>query len=66
MIPVSTNIVLPGGFGTDLPTEPLAIGLTGLLVLHAAKHWSDYDSKAFGHPTTLLTRGVDLFCHRVQ
>jgi O-antigen ligase len=54
MIPVSTNIVLPGGFGTDLPTEPLAIGLTGLLVLHAAKHWPDYDSKAFGHPIAWL------------
>ncbi|MFT4751854.1 MAG: O-antigen ligase [Neolewinella sp.] len=53
-IPISTNILLPGGFGTDLPTEPLAIGLTGLLILHAAKHWPEYDSKAFGHPIAWL------------
>ena len=54
MIPVSTNIILPGGFGTDLPTEPLAIGLTGLLVLHAAKHWPEYEKKRFGHPIAWL------------
>jgi len=54
MIPVSTNILLPGGFGTDLPTEPLAIGLTGLLILHAAKHWPEYDRKSFGHPIAWL------------
>ena len=54
MIPVSTNVLLPGGFGTDLPTEPLAIGLTGLLVLHALKHWGSYDRRAFGHPIAWL------------
>ena len=26
-LPLSTEVVLPGGFGTDLPTEPLMIGL---------------------------------------
>ncbi|WP_273447608.1 O-antigen ligase family protein [Neolewinella agarilytica] len=54
MIPVSTNIFLPGGFGTDLPTEPLAIGLTGILILHAVRHWPEYDGKAFGHPIAWL------------
>lgn len=54
MIPVSTNIILPGGFGTDLPTEPLAIGLTGLLILHAAKHWGTYEKARFGHPIAWL------------
>ena len=53
-IPISTNVLLPGGFGTDLPTEPLAIGLTGLLVLHAAKHWPSYDRALFAHPIALL------------
>lgn len=54
MIPVSTNILLPGGFGTDLPTEPLAIGLTGILLLHAARHWPEYNRKTFGHPIAWL------------
>lgn len=53
-IPLSTNILLPGGFGTDLPTEPLAIGLTGLLILHGARHWPDYPAAKFGHPIAWL------------
>lgn len=53
-IPISFNIFLPGGFGTDLPTEPLAIGLTGLLVIHAARHWDEYDRSTFGHPIAWL------------
>ncbi len=53
-IPLSTNVTLPGGFGTDLPTEPLAIGLMGLLVLHAARHWPSYRASAFGHPIAWL------------
>lgn len=53
-IPISTNILLPGGFGTDLPTEPLAIGLTGLFILHAAAHWPAYERRRFGHPIAWL------------
>lgn len=54
MIPLGTEINLPGGFGTDLPTEPLAIGLTGLLLLHAAHHWPEYKWRYFLHPIALL------------
>ncbi len=54
MIPLGTEVELPGGFGTDLPTEPLAVGLTAWLVLHAARHWSDYDHRTFGGPIALL------------
>ena len=53
-IPISFNIFLPGGLGTDLPTEPLAIGLTGLLVIHAVRHWDTYDRTTFGHPIAWL------------
>lgn len=49
-IPLGTEITLPGGFGTDLPTEPLAIALTFLLIVHAASHWPEYDSRRFTHP----------------
>lgn len=54
MIPVSANLAIPGGFSTDLPTEPLAIGLTGLFILHAAKHWPEYEKARFGHPIAWL------------
>lgn len=54
MIPLGTEIMLPGGIGTDLPTEPLAVGLTGLLFLHAARNWPAYDGRLFLHPIALL------------
>ena len=53
-IPLGAEVTLPGGFGTDLPTEPLAIGLTGLLIVHAARHWPEYDHRLFFHPIALL------------
>ena len=52
-IPVSFDITF-GGLGTDLPTEPLALGLTGLFLLHALRHWSDYARARFFHPIALL------------
>ena len=54
MIPLGTEVELPGGFGTDLPTEPVAVGLTAWLVLHAARHWPAYHSRTFLHPVALL------------
>ncbi len=53
-IPLSTEVSLPGGFGTDLPTEPLMIGLTGIFLLHAARHWPAYSFKYYAHPLALL------------
>ncbi len=53
-IPLGAEVTLPGGVGTDLPTEPLAIGLTGLLLVHAAQHWPQYDHRLFAHPIALL------------
>lgn len=53
-IPLSFNVFLPGGLGTDLPTEPLAIGLSGLLLIHACRHWHEYDKTTFGHPVAWL------------
>lgn len=53
-IPVSTEVYLPNGLGTDLPTEPLMIGLMlvgGLLALRHAREW---DTAFLRHPLTLL------------
>ncbi|WP_116125984.1 O-antigen ligase family protein [Lewinella sp. IMCC34183] len=54
VIPLGTEISLPGGVGTDLPTEPIAVALTAWLVLHAARHWPAYDARTFLHPVALL------------
>lgn len=53
-IPLGTEIYLPGGLSTDLPTEPIAVGLSGLFLLHAARHWPEYDADRFFHPIALL------------
>ncbi len=53
-IPLGTEIFLPGGLSTDLPTEPIAVGLTGIYVLHAARHWPEYDHRTVLHPIALL------------
>ncbi len=54
MIPLGTEVNLPGGIGTDLPTEPIAVGLTGLLIVHLVRYWPQYDRRTFLHPIALL------------
>ena len=54
MIPLGTELFLPGGIGTDVPTEPLAIGLTGILLIHLLNGWPDYRQRYFLHPAALL------------
>jgi len=53
-IPLSTEVYLPGGLGTDLPTEPLMLGLTGIFILHAALHWPRYPARFYAHPIALM------------
>lgn len=53
-IPLSTEIILPNGFGTDLPTEPLIVGLMGVFLLYALRHSRDLEVNFFRHPITLL------------
>jgi len=56
-LPVSTEIVLPNGFGTDLPTEPLMIGLTGITMLFAIQRSTQLSGDYLRHPLTLLLLG---------
>ena len=37
-IPLSTEIILPNGFGTDLPTEPLMVGLMFVGLIYVLRH----------------------------
>ncbi len=53
-IPVSFPVFLPGGFGTDLPTEPLMLVLTGLGLLLGLHRLGQGDLRFLRHPVSLL------------
>ncbi len=53
-IPLSTELELPGGFGTDLPTEPLIVGLMLVFILQLAFRRSVLPQGFMWHPITLL------------
>lgn len=53
-IPLSTELLLPNGFGTDLPTEPLMIGLMGIFIIQLAKRPNFISSDFFRHPISFL------------
>ncbi len=53
-IPLSTEVVLPNGFGTDLPTEPLIVGLMLVFLILAASRRDVMPAGFFQHPVTLL------------
>ncbi len=52
-IPISTEINLPGGFGTDLPSEPLMWLLTAVGIGWFFRNWSQIDARFLRHPITL-------------
>lgn len=53
-IPISTEIELPNGFGTDLPTEPLMVGLMSIFLLYVARHPTKFPIRLVLHPISLL------------
>lgn len=53
-IPLSTEVVLPNGFGTDLPTEPLIIGLMLVAVILFLSRNRTFSGEMFRHPLTML------------
>lgn len=52
-IPVSTEIELPGGLSTDLPSEPLMWVLTLVAAAWFLRNWKAIDSRYLRHPVTL-------------
>ena len=52
-IPISTEVELPGGLSTDLPSEPLMWLLTVVTVLWFPLHWRKVDARYLKHPITL-------------
>lgn len=53
-IPISTEIHLPGGLGTDLPTEPLMVLLMVVFGLYVLKHPREMKADFITHPLTLI------------
>jgi O-antigen ligase len=54
LLPFSIEVELPGGFATDLPSEPFMIFLTGLCILLIAKNIHTINKNIFLHPISLL------------
>ena len=57
-IPISTEVSLPGGLATDLPSEPLMWILTLAGLIWLPRNWQKVDVRFLRHPITLA-----LFAH---
>lgn len=53
-LPLSTEVYLPNGLGTDLPTEPLIFGLMLVYGLYLLQGIEQHTVAFFRHPLTLL------------
>ncbi len=53
-IPLSTEYYFENGFATDLPTEPLMIGLMGVYGIYVLRHGREMSGSFIRHPLTLL------------
>lgn len=53
-LPLSVEFSLPGGLGTDLPTEPMMLGLMGVFILYASRHYREMGGSFLRQPLTLL------------
>ena len=53
-IPFSTEYYFPNGLATDLPTEPLMIGLMGVYGIYVLRNGKEMDSSFIRHPLALI------------
>jgi O-antigen ligase len=53
-VPISTEITLPNGLGTDLPVEPIIIGLLGIYFLLLISRPQVFELSFFNNPITIL------------
>ena len=54
MIPFSVEVSLPGGFGTDLPNEPLMVLLTAVYLLFSINQAHRMNNSFIRHPLSVL------------
>lgn len=60
VLPFSIEIYLPNGFGTDLPTEPIMLTLTGVFLIKFIQEFHTLKKKRWLHPISVM-----LFLHLV-
>lgn len=60
VLPFSIEIYLPNGFGTDLPTEPIMLTLTGVFLIKFIQEFHSLKKQRWLHPISNL-----LFFHLV-
>ena len=53
-IPFSIEYALPGGFATDLPTEPLMVGLMMIYLVYVTGQGRKMDASFLTHPVSML------------
>jgi len=53
-LPLSMEVSLPGGFATDLPTEPLMVGLMLIYLVYLLRHAKHKDASFLKHPLSFL------------
>lgn len=53
-LPISSEVDLVGGFGTDLPSEPLMVGLMMIFLLYSLKNGDRLSANFMKHPLTIL------------
>lgn len=53
-IPLSMEVLLPGGFGTDLPGEPLIIGLLLIYIVYLLRFPEKINGRFLAHPITVV------------
>ena len=54
LLPFSVEIYLPNGLGTDIPSEPLMLVLTGLSIFLFLQNLNKIKKEFFTHPITLI------------
>ncbi|MEZ4948631.1 MAG: O-antigen ligase family protein [Saprospiraceae bacterium] len=53
-LPLSMEVNLPSGFGTDLPSEPMMVLLMGITFFYTITEWKHIKSKFLLHPVTIM------------
>lgn len=54
LLPFSIEVYLPGGLGTDLPSEPIMVFLMAICFLFLLKDFQSIKQAAFVHPVSLV------------
>ncbi len=54
LLPFSTEIELAGGFGTDLPSEPIMLSLLGIFILFLLKDIKKFKAGMFKNPIAIV------------